>query len=73
MQTFKQKQCENLEFTAKLTEKNTKLQSENFVLSEKVSKEFFFRVASFFLVINIYYVMARLLLRFLNIYLSCLI
>jgi hypothetical protein len=36
MFNFKQKQTDSLSFTSKLTEKNTKIQSENSVLNEKV-------------------------------------
>jgi hypothetical protein len=45
MENFKRKETENLLFTSKLTEKNTKLQSENSILNEKVDENeslFFF-------------------------------
>ena len=38
MENFKRKETENLLFTSKLTEKNTKLQSENSILNEKVDE-----------------------------------
>ena len=37
MKNFKQKESENLLFTSKLTEKSTRLQSENSILNEKVN------------------------------------
>ena len=39
MENFKRKETENLLFTSKLTEKSTKLQSENSTLNEKVEEK----------------------------------
>ena len=55
MDILKKKESENLSFTSKLTEKNTKLQSENSILSEKVNfKRLFSSISTFIFLFELF-------------------